>query len=269
MHKLTTKPTALITGASSGIGKELARVHAKAGGDVILTARRKAPLESLQHELHETYGIAATVMTADLTASDGCHSLYNKIKAQKLNVDFLINNAGLGGHGFFHERDLDWNLSIVDLNVKAIMSLTHLCLQDMLTRGYGKILNVGSTAAMIPGPLHATYHASKAFVSSFSQALANELEGTDITVTMLAPGPVDTDFFDVSDMRKVKAIQWEMASAADVAEIGYDAMMKGHLLAYNDWRLRFLLDWIVPLLPRRKALRSVRKVFDVDLKGIR
>ena len=113
---------------------------------------------------------------------------------------------------FFHERDLDWNLAMVDLNVKALMSLTHLVLPDMLARGRGKILNVGSTAAMIPGPLHATYHASKAFVSSFSQALANELDGKGITVTMLAPGPVDTDFFDVSDMRKIKAIQKNMAS---------------------------------------------------------
>ncbi|MGI9485040.1 MAG: SDR family NAD(P)-dependent oxidoreductase [Geminicoccaceae bacterium] len=264
-----TRPMALITGASSGIGKELARAHAMAGGDVILTARRKSPLESLQHELHETYGIAAAVMAVDLTDPNGCQLLYDNIKSQDLKVDILINNAGFGGHGFFHERDLDWNLAMVDLNVKAIMSLTHLCLQDMLARGHGKILNVGSTAAMIPGPLHATYHASKAFVSSFSQALANELEGTGITVTMLAPGPVDTDFFDVSDMRKVKAIQWEMASAANVAKVGYDAMMKGRLLAYNDWRLKFLLDWIVPLLPRRIALRSIRKVFDVDLKGMR
>lgn len=255
---------ALITGASSGIGEELARVHAAAGGDVILTARRQHALDVLKTELEETFGITATVIAADLTDPKGPHALCQSIKSQGLSVEILINNAGIGGHGFFHERDLDWNLAMVDLNVKALMTLTHLVLQDMLARGHGRILNVGSTAAMIPGPLHATYHASKAFVNSFSQALANELEGKGITVTMLAPGPVDTDFFGISNMSKVKAIQKDMASAADVARIGYDAMNKGRLVAYNDWRLRFLLDWIVPLLPRRTALASIRKVFDVS-----
>lgn len=257
-----TTETALITGASSGIGEALARVHAKAGGDVILTARRQDALDALKQDLETTYSIEAIVLTADLADADGPDALYESIKSKPLDVDILINNAGIGGHGFFHERDLDWNLAMVDLNVKALMSLTHLVLPDMLTRGRGKILNVGSTAAMIPGPLHATYHASKAFVSSFSQALANELDGKGVTVTMLAPGPVDTDFFDVSNMRKVEAIQKNMASAADVARIGYDAMNRGRLIAYDDRRLRFLLDWIVPLLPRRKALSLIRNVFD-------
>ncbi len=257
-----TKRTALITGASSGIGEQLARVHAATGGNVILTARRQYALDALKNELEETHGITATVITADLTDQNGPHALYQSIKSQKLSVEILINNAGIGGHGFFHERDLDWNLAMVDLNVKALMTLTHLVLQDMLVRGNGMILNVGSTAAMIPGPLHATYHASKAFVNSFSQALANELEGKGITVTMLAPGPVDTNFFGISDMSKVKAIQRDMASAADVAKVGYDAMNRGRLIAYNDRRLRFVLDWIVPLLPRRKALALIRNVFD-------
>ena len=257
-----TKETALITGASSGIGEAFARVHAEAGGDVIMTARRKDALDGLKQELEATYSIEATVFSTDLTADDGPRSLHERIKSEGLDVDILINNAGIGGHGFFHERDLDWNLAMVDLNVKALMSLTHLVLPDMLARGRGKILNVGSTAAMIPGPLHATYHASKAFVSSFSQALANELDGKGITVTMLAPGPVDTDFFDVSDMRKVEAIQKNMASPDAVARIGYDAMNRGRLIAYDDRRLRFLLDWIVPLLPRRKALSLIRNVFD-------
>lgn len=258
-----TKRTALITGASAGIGEALARVHAATGGDLIVTARRKQALEALKQELDTSYGVTTTIITADLTAPNGAQALYQDIKSQGLSVDILINNAGVGGHGFFHERDLAWNLAMVDLNVKALMILTHLVLQDMLERGHGRILNVGSTAAMIPGPLHATYHASKAFVSSFSQALANELEGKGVTVTMLAPGPVDTDFFDVSDMRKVEAIQKDMASAAAVAKIGYDAMNKGRLIAYNDWRLRLLLDWIVPLLPRRLALTSIRNVFDI------
>lgn len=257
-----TGTTALITGASAGIGKEFARVHAARGGDVILVARRETALEELKTTLEKAHGITATVIAADLSVPDGPKTLYKSLKSQGLSVDILINNAGFGGHGFYHERDLDWNLSMVDLNVKALITLTHLVLQDMLARGSGMILNVGSTAAMIPGPLHATYHASKAFVSSFSQALANELEGKGITVTMLAPGPVATDFFDVADMRKVKSIQRDMARAADVAKIGYEAMMRGQLIAFNDRRLKFLLDWIVPLLPRRKSLALIRDVFD-------
>lgn len=257
-----TKKTALITGASAGIGLELAHLHAARGGDVILVARREDTLVELKEALEVAHGINAIALAADLTEPDGPKALYAALKSQDLTIDFLINNAGIGGHGFFHERDLDWNLSMVDLNVKALMALTHFVLQDMVARGSGKILNVGSTAAMIPGPLHATYHASKAFVSSFSQALANELDGKGVTVTMLAPGPVDTDFFDVSEMRKVKSIQRDMASAADVAKVGYEAMVRGDLIAFNDRRLKFLLDWIVPLLPRRTALRSIRNVFD-------
>lgn len=259
-----TKKTALITGASAGIGLELAHLHAARGGDVILVARREDTLVELKEALEVAHGINAIALAADLTEPDGPKELYAALKSQDLTIDFLINNAGIGGHGFFHERDLDWNLSMVDLNVKALMALTHFVLQDMVARGSGKILNVGSTAAMIPGPLHATYHASKAFVSSFSQALANELDGKGVTVTMLAPGPVDTDFFDVSEMRKVKSIQRDMASAADVAKVGYEAMVRGDLIAFNDRRLKFLLDWIVPLLPRRTALRSIRNVFDTS-----
>lgn len=259
-----TKDTALITGASAGIGKELARIHAAKGGDVILVARRADDLNMLKEEVEHAYGIRAVAMAIDLSTPAGPKMLYQGLKSEGLKVDILINNAGVGGHGFFHERDLDWNLAMVDLNVKALMALTHFILQDMVADGKGKILNVGSTAAMIPGPLHATYHASKAFVNSFSQALANELDGKGVTVTMLAPGPVDTDFFDVSEMRKVRSIQRDMASAADVAQVGYEAMIRGDLVAFNDRRLKFLLDWVVPLLPRWQALRSVRRVFDTS-----
>ncbi len=250
--------TALITGASAGIGKELARIHAARGGDVILVARREAALEELKAELKRAHGIKAHVFAADLGSVAGTRDLYAAVKAAGLQVDVLINNAGFSHHGDFHRLDLDEALAIVELNVKSLMTLTHIVLDDMIARGSGRILNVGSTAGMVPGPLQATYHASKAFVNSFSQALANEVEDKGITVTVLAPGAVATEFFERADMADINGVQKGVATAKDVARIGYDAMMRGDLLVINDRRLRFMLNWLVPFLPRRQVLKMSR-----------
>ncbi|MFQ6548717.1 SDR family NAD(P)-dependent oxidoreductase [Aestuariibius sp. 2305UL40-4] len=250
--------TALITGASAGIGKELARTHAAKGGDLIIAARREDALQELKSEIEGKNGTKVHVYAADLGTPDGAKAVWEQIKADGLTVDYLINNAGFGGHGLFHEQDLDRMLAMVDLNVKSLMTLTHLALKDMVAKGSGRILNVGSTAGMIPGPLQATYHATKAFVNSFSQALANEVQDKGVTVTVLAPGPVKTEFFDVADMKGAKGAQGDIASAEEVARIGYDAMMKGELVVINDKKLRFMLDWLVPFLPRRKTLSMAR-----------
>ena len=251
--------TALVTGASAGIGKEIARYHASKGGDVIVVARREEPLQELKTEIEAQNGTKVHVYAADLGTPEDATSLWDRIKADGLTVDYLINNAGFGGHGFFHEQDLDRMLAMVDLNVKSLMTLTHLALREMVARRSGRILNVGSTAGMIPGPLQATYHGTKAFVNSFSQALANEVQDKGVTVTVLAPGAVKTEFFDVADMRGAKGIEDpNIATADDVAKIGYDAMMKGDLVVINDKKLRFMLNWLVPFLPRRKALSMAR-----------
>ena len=156
--------TALITGASSGIGKELARIHASKGGNLILVARRTEALEALKTELESTYGIQVNTFTQDLTQAHAAKKVYDFVNHSGLEVDYLMNNAGFGGHGVFIDRPLDKDLEMIQLNVSALVELTHLFLQDMKERGYGKILNTASTAGFLPGPLQATYFATKAFV---------------------------------------------------------------------------------------------------------
>ena len=247
---------ALITGASAGIGREFARCHAAQGGDVILTARRQAALQELALELKNAHGVTVHVIPADLAAPDGASELWRAIAAKGLQVDIVINNAGFGGVNRFIDQDLDQMHKMVDLNIKSLMTLTHLAAKDMAARGSGRILNVGSTAGMIPGPLMATYSASKAFVNSFSLALAEELRGTGVTVTLLAPGPVSTEFFDAANMRADKVPS--QATASDAASIGYKAMLRGKLLIYNERKFNFVMDWLIPLLPRRTVLKLAR-----------
>ncbi len=253
-----TRKTALITGASSGLGKEFARYHASLGGDVIVAARREDALLELKSELERKHNITVHVFAADVGTPEGAARLHSGIKAKRLDIDILINNAGFGFHGLFHEADLAKNLAMVDLNIKSLMTLTHLVLQDMIARKAGRILHVGSTAGMIPGPFQATYHATKSFVNSFSLALAEELKDKGVTSTVLAPGPVATEFFDVANMNNVKGLKGNIPSAASVAKIGYDAMMAGKLLVINDAKLNFLLGWVVPFLPRKMVLKMAR-----------
>lgn len=251
--------TALITGASAGIGREFARYHASKGGDVIITARRADELEALKAELESAHGITVTAIPLDLGAEGGAQSLYDAAKATGQQIDILINNAGFGGHGKFIDRDLQADLGMIDLNIKALVSLTHMVGRDMAAQGGGKILNVSSTASYMPGPLQATYFATKAYVSSFSQAIANELKDKNLTVTALEPGYVETEFAAAADLEDTNLVK-NGATPASVAKFGYEAMLKGQLRAINDPQLRFMLNWIMPLLPRKMALNMVRKM---------
>lgn len=250
---------ALITGASSGIGKELARYHAGLGGDLIISARREAELQALKSELETAHGISVQVICADLGAPDGAEKLYQAVRDQGAPVNILINNAGFGGHGLHIERPLEGELAMIDLNVKSLVSLTHMFGNDMVANGGGKILNVGSTAGMMPGPLQAVYFATKAFVNSFSQAIDQELRAKGVTCTVLCPGAVATEFFDVANMSEID-LAASAKSPASVAKIGYDAMMQGKLHVINEWGLHILLNWIAPLLPRRMMLKMVQKM---------
>ncbi len=252
------KNVALITGASGGIGRELAKIHAATGGDLILVARRGDELEKLKHELESAHGVQVVCIPADLTEFGSVDHVYEKCREAVSTIDILINNAGFGGHGKFHERDWDRESSMIRLNVMALSELTHLIVPSMIKAGHGKILNVGSTAGFLPGPLQAVYYATKAYVNSFSQALAEELEETGVTVTVLCPGPVDTGFSDQADLEGVQAFK----SAADpqtVARIGYRGMQQGKLVVFDSWKFAFLLSWIVPLLPRKMVLVISRK----------
>lgn len=250
--------TALITGASSGIGAAFARYHASKGGDLVITARRAEALSALKTELEAAHGVTVKTVALDLGAASGPDQLYDALEGQP--IDVLINNAGFGGHGDFLDRDLAADLAMIDLNVKALVSLTHRVARDMVARGSGKILNVSSTASYMPGPLQATYFATKAYVSSFSQALAEELRSKGVTVTALEPGYVVTEFAAVAELEGTNLVKQKGATADSVAKFGYEAMLKGQLRAINDGKLRFLLNWVFPWLPRKAVLGMIRKM---------
>lgn len=249
---------ALITGASSGLGREFARIHAAKGGDLIITARRAAQLDALKRELEAAHGVAVHVLTADLSKASEAEALYASVKAIG-TPDVLINNAGIGGGGEHLGRDLSAELGMIELNVTSLVTLTHHIAKDMVARGSGQILNVGSTAGFIPGPMQAIYFATKAFVNSYSQALAQELDGKGVTVTVLTPGYVETEFADAAALRDTAMVKQGGASAPAVAKIGYDAMQRGTLVAFNDWKLKAMFNWIIPFLPRKMLLKFAQQ----------
>ena len=256
-------PTALVTGASSGIGADLARIHAQRGGDVVVVARRRDRLDALRAEIEAAHAVAVHVVEADLSTPDGIDAVAAACEGHE--IDVLVNNAGFGGRGRFDERDIADDLRMVDLNVRALIDLTHRFVRPMVARGRGRVLQVGSTAGLLPGPWQATYFATKAFVNSFGQALAEELRGTGVTVTVLAPGPVDTEFADVAGMRGLSAFK-NPKTARSVAEYGYRAMERGELLAINDPPLRATARTI-GLMPRRAVLKLARKFNNAGIDG--
>ena len=256
--------TALITGASSGIGKELAHIHAEKGGDLIIVARSEGKLEALKSALESEYGVEVIVIGKDLTQSDAASELYEEVKQAGVRVDYLINNAGFGGRGKFHERPWEQDLAMLNLNVVALTALTRFFLPDFVKRNKGKILNVSSTASLMPGPLQAVYYASKAYVTSFSNALAEELHDTNVTVTALMPGATETDFGRTSGMDKTSMFE-KTASAKSVAEDGYDGMLAGKLDVISGVTLpqRMLLS-AVSVTPKRVLLRQIRQMQEVE-----
>ncbi|MCP4210192.1 MAG: SDR family oxidoreductase [Halieaceae bacterium] len=249
--------TALITGASGGIGAEFARIHAATGGDLVLVARNREKLEEIKADLESSHGISVLTIAMDLSRDDAADRVFAQTEAAGIKVSLLINNAGVGGHGKFYERKLRSDQAMMQLNMGALVTLTHLYLEAMIQRGSGKVLNVASTAAFIPGPLQAVYYATKAFVLSFSEALAEELSGTGVTVTALCPGPVMTGFAEAGDLEGVRVFQFG-ASAESVAICGYNAMRKGKRVVVNSKLLGFVLKWIAPLIPRRILLKFSR-----------
>ena len=256
------KQTALITGASNGIGLELARIHAKRGGDLVLVARSQDKLNQLADELRAQYhDIQITVIAQDLAMPHAAQSVFAQTEQLGIQVDILINNAGFGGHGRFFERELAKEQQMIQLNITTLTELTHLYLQGMVARRSGKILNVSSTASFMPGPLQAVYYATKAYVTSFSQAVAEEVREFGISVTALCPGAVATDFVAAGDLQGVAV--WKNAkSAQSVAECGYQAMLDGELVAFNEGKLKFTLEWVIPLLPRKTMLKISRSVME-------
>jgi uncharacterized protein len=225
------KAVALVTGASSGLGEALARLFAKDGHDLILVARTRAKLEELAKELEQQHGTRAEVLPADLADPATPQALFDQVKAKGLAVDFLVNNAGFGSNGPFLDLDLNQEVQMVEVNVTALVKLTHLFAGPMRDRKQGRILNIASTAAFQPGPYMATYYATKAFVLSFSEALAYELKDAGVTVTCHCPGATATGFAGRAGNDKAKAFQRPgVATGQEVAAHAYRAMMSGKSL---------------------------------------
>jgi len=222
-----TKHFALITGASSGIGYELAKLFAKDRFNLVIVGREEASLQKTAVVLEEQ-GVQVITVIADLFEPNAAFNLYEQIKARNIQIDVLVNDAGQGVYGKFIDTDLNQELDIIQLNVASLVTLTKLFVREMVARGSGKILNVASIAGKIPGPYQAVYHGTKAFVHSFNEAVRAEIKDTPVTITSLLPGPTDTDFFRKANMLDSKAVQeGELADPADVAKDGYEAMIAG------------------------------------------
>jgi uncharacterized protein len=240
------RATALVTGASGGIGLELARLCAAAGNDVVVVARRQNELENLAGSLAREYGVAVRALAADLADPGAPQAIFEAIGA----ADILINNAGFGLLGAFAETDWNIEARMIQVNVTALAHLTKLYLPGMLAQRRGRILNVASTAAFVPGPFMATYYASKAMVFSFTLAIAAELEGTGVTATALCPGPTATNFGKVAGNSGSKLFKGAATSAAEVAREGFAAMMAGKSEVIAGSRNRFMI-WGTRFAPRR------------------
>lgn len=253
------KEPGLITGASSGIGKELATIHAEKKRDLIIVARREGELQELKAELESKHGVSVRVIAKDLAAPGACGELFAEISAAGLSIDYLFNNAGFGGRGNFHEQDWEKLSQMIDLNVKALTELTHLILPGMIERGRGRVLNTSSTASFMPGPLQAVYFATKAYVTSLSKAIASELEGTGVTLTALCPGAVNTEFADTADMADSDLFA-KGATPRETAEKGYAAMEDGKLEVITELGLKVMIKGILPVLPERTGMNMIKKM---------
>lgn len=220
--------TALITGATSGIGLHLAKEFARQGHSLVLVARVESELAKIAKELQDRHGVSARFIARDVEKSEAAQQIFNQITGEGIKIDILVNNAGFAHRGKFWDISIEDDISILRLNIEAVLRLTKLFLSPMIERGCGRLLNLASVAAFEPGPLLALYHATKAFVLSFTEALATELKGTGVTATALCPGPTDTDFFPKAGMVGARMFQQaNLMAPQDVAKAGYDGMKNG------------------------------------------
>jgi uncharacterized protein len=250
---------ALITGASGGIGHALAHEFAKGGYGVVLAARSAGKLEVLATELRSRFKVQATVMAADLETPDGAQKLHADVKGRGLTLSVLANNAGYGTFGEFKDSDLAAQLAMMQLNMGTVVALTRLFLPDLLaTRG--KLLNVASTAAFQPGPYMAVYFASKAFVLSFSEALAAELDGSGVAVTALCPGATQSGFEQRADMGRSALFKGrKLPTSEDVAAAGYAALQRGQRV-YVHGAMNRVMAQAIRFTPRRMATTIAKRI---------
>jgi len=252
--------TALITGASGGIGYELAKLFARDGYNLVLVARSESKLDQIKADFEKQHGISVRVLVKDLSEPQAPEDIYGELQQDAVQIDMLVNNAGFTVYGEFAETNLKAELEMLQVNIVALTHLTKLFLPGMIERRHGRILNVASTAAFVPGPLMAIYYASKAYVLSFSQAIANELQSTGVTVTALCPGITETGFWKRGNVEGSRLlVNPAVMGANTVARIGYHAMIKGRTTAiagFSNW----LMVQSVRFVPRKVVAEMVRIV---------
>ncbi len=252
--------TVLITGASSGIGYEFAKIFAAEDYHLVLVARDKEKLDRATKELKQQFNnVKIETISIDLSKADSSKEIYNFCKKNNIQINILVNNAGFATYGFFPEIDYENELNQMQLNMITLTLLTKLFLKDMLKKSYGKILNVSSTAAFQPGPLMAVYYASKAYVLSFSQALANELKATGVTVTALCPGPTRTGFKKRASLENTRLFKWGVMDAKDVALAGYNGMIIGKSVIIPGFKNK-ILAFLTRFVPDSISSEMVKKL---------
>jgi len=264
---LNKAKTALVTGASSGIGYELTKLLARDGYGLVLVSSNRDKLTRVAKEVEDTYQVPVRVIVKDLSQADAAKEVFEELERDAVSVDVLINNAGFGGYGYFYKTDLTHELNMIQCNVVSIVQLTKLFLHGMITRGSGRVMNVASTAAFQPGPLMTIYYATKAFVLSFSEALSSELNGTGVSVTALCPGPTKTEFGKRAGIDRTRLLNMGISQTADVvAKKGYRGLMKGTPLVIpgifnklGSFSLRFMPRRLVPFVVKKVQ----KEVFDL------
>jgi hypothetical protein len=251
---------ALVTGGSGGIGYELARYAARDGYDLILVARSADKLKQIAQDFSDSFQIKAHIIQQDLSVQGAAEKVYDEANDIEGHIEILINNAGFATFGQFTETELEPELSMMQLNMIALTHLTKLFLPDMVERGTGRIMNVASTAAFQPGPLMAVYYATKAYVLSFSEAIAEELVGTGVTVTALCPGPTETGFQSRADMEDSKLVSGrDIMSAEEVAKTGYRALMSGKRVVIPG-TMNKIMATSIRFTPRKMVTGIVKKM---------
>lgn len=253
---------ALVTGASSGIGLEMAQQLASQKVDLVVVARSEDKLKELAANLQREHGVTVTVIAADLSDPVAPRRIAEELERQGITVQILVNNAGHGAFGPFAELPLEGDLSMLQVNVVALTALTKLLLPGMIARGFGRVLNVASTAAFQPGPMLAVYYATKAYVLSLSEALRNELDGTGVTVTALCPGPTESAFLARANMEESGLFKnLKVMDSATVARLGLDGMFKGKTIVIPG-ALNNMLVQSIRFTPRSVVTWMVRRIQD-------
>jgi uncharacterized protein len=254
--------TALVTGASNGIGLELAKIHASKGDNLVLVARNLEKLNEIKAELEKKFNIKVYNIGKDLSKPNAALEVYDETNQQKIQIDYLINNAGFGDFGMFVESDWHKELQMINLNITTLTQFTKLYVQDMVKRGNGKIMNVASTAAFQSGPTMAVYYATKAYVLSFSEAVDNEVSDKGVTVTTLCPGATESGFQTAAAMEESALVKGKkLPSAKEVAEYGYTSMMNGKTVAIHGM-MNYIMANSVRFTPRALVVKLTRKLQD-------